>query len=212
MSTFAEKKALKVKHAAAVKKHGAKSQAAGRIQYQLNNLSSNPKGNAVTTSNGKAVTTAKGTVRTKPNPNRTTGKRIISKGIARPTKTGGHPSAGRPTVQTTGLGGKTKTVAAGSGKVIDAKQPKSDRGLEKPKPTRLATRQGKGHPSAERFAYVNNIGKKASVLKTAPVTKKVKETVSKLHPYAKLATSRLELKAKSGDKRAIAILKIRNGK
>jgi len=93
MSTFAEKKALKVKHAAAVKKHGAKSQAAGRIQYKLNNLTSNPKGNAVKTTNGGTVTTAKGTVRTTPNPNRTTGKRIISKGIARPEKTGGHPSA-----------------------------------------------------------------------------------------------------------------------
>tara|TARA_R110000764_G_scaffold146257_1_gene234030 strand:+ start:43 stop:597 length:555 start_codon:yes stop_codon:yes gene_type:complete len=141
MSKFAEKKALNKQLAEAKKKHGAKSQAAGRIQYKLNNLSADPKGNAVRTKSttNKAGQTVKGSViktgnggivRTKPNPNATKGKRIISKGIARPLKTGGHPSAGRTvvpkkkvgnTVTTTGLNGKSKTVAAGSGKVIDIK-------------------------------------------------------------------------------------------
>ena len=142
MSKFAEKKALNKQLAEAKKKHGAKSQAAGRIQYKLNNLSADPKGNAVRTKSttNKAGQTVRGSViktgnggivRTKPNPNATTGKRIISKGIARPLKTGGHPSAGRTvvpkkkvgnTVTTTGLNGNRNIVAAGSGKVIKAKQ------------------------------------------------------------------------------------------
>ena len=103
MSTFAEKRALKAQIAAA-KKAGKSAQTIGRLQYKLNNLAASPKGNAVRTKSttnkagqtvrGSAVKTGNGgTVRSKVNPNRTTGKRIISKGIARPTKTGGHPSA-----------------------------------------------------------------------------------------------------------------------
>lgn len=103
MSTFTEKRALKAQIAAA-KKAGKSAQTIGRLQYKLNNLAASPKGNAVRTKSttNKAGQTVKGsvvktgtggTVRSKPNPNKTTGKRIISKGIARPTKTGGHPSA-----------------------------------------------------------------------------------------------------------------------
>ena len=92
MSTFTEKRALKAQIAAA-KKAGKSAQTIGRLQYKLNNLAANPKGNAVKTKSGVVKTGTGGTVRSKPNPNKTTGKRIISKGIARPTKTGGHPSA-----------------------------------------------------------------------------------------------------------------------
>jgi|TARA_R110000765_G_scaffold312934_1_gene405948 hypothetical protein len=140
MSTFKQKKELKAKIKAA-EAAGKSRQTIGRLQYKLNNLSADPKGNAVRTKSttNKAGQTVRGSViktgnggivRTKPNPNATKGKRIISKGIARPLKTGGHPSAGRTvvpkkkvgnTVTTTGLNGKSKTVAAGSGKVIDIK-------------------------------------------------------------------------------------------
>ena len=126
MSTFTEKRALKAQIAAA-KKAGKSAQTIGRLQYKLNNLAASPKGNAVRTKSGVVKTGTGGTVRSKPNPNKTTGKRIISKGIARPTKTGGHPSAGVAkkkvgnTVTTTGLNGKSKVVAAGSGRVIDVK-------------------------------------------------------------------------------------------
>ena len=124
MSTFTEKRALKAQIAAA-KKAGKSAQTIGRLQYKLNNLAANPKGNAVKTKSGVVKTGTGGTVRTKPNPNKTTGKRIISKGTAKAGT--GHPSAGVAkkkvgnTVTTTGLNGKSKVVAAGSGKVIDVK-------------------------------------------------------------------------------------------
>ena len=141
MSTFKQKKELKAKIKAA-EAAGKSRQTIGRLQYKLNNLSADPKGNAVRTKSttNKAGQTVRGSViktgnggivRTKPNPNATTGKRIISKGIARPLKTGGHPSAGRTvvpkkkvgnTVTTTGLNGNRNIVAAGSGKVIKANQ------------------------------------------------------------------------------------------
>ena len=103
MSTFKQKKELNSQIAAA-KKAGKSVQTIGKLQYKLNNLASSPKGNPVrskstTNKAGKTVkgsvikTGTGGTVRSKVNPNRTTGTRIISKGIPRPTKTGGHPSA-----------------------------------------------------------------------------------------------------------------------
>ena len=133
MSTFKQKKELKAKIKAA-EAAGKSRQTIGRLQYKLNNLAADPKGNAVRTKSttNKAGQTVKGSViktgnggivRSKVNPNRTTGKRIISKGIARPLKTGGHPSAGAgKTVTTTGLNGNRNIVAAGSGKVIKANQ------------------------------------------------------------------------------------------
>ena len=75
MSTFKQKKALNVQLAAAQKKHGAKSQAAGRIQYKINQLNQTQRkdskgrslGTAVRTSNGSVVKSGTGgTVRTKP--------------------------------------------------------------------------------------------------------------------------------------------------
>jgi len=103
MSTFKQKKELNSQIAEA-KKAGKSVQTIGKLQYKLNQLTANPKGNAVrskstTNKAGKTVkgsvvkTGTGGTVRSKVNPNRTTGTRIISKGIPRPTKTGGHPSA-----------------------------------------------------------------------------------------------------------------------
>lgn len=111
MSTFKQKKELKSKIAAA-KKAGKSAQTVGKLQYKLNNLASDPKGNAVRTKTGSAVKTGNGgTVRSKVNPNRTTGTRIISKGIPRPTKTGGHPSA-RPVAaaKTTSTGPTSRPV------------------------------------------------------------------------------------------------------
>ena len=75
MSTFKQKKALNVQLVAAQKKHGAKSQAAGRIQYKINQLNQTQRkdskgrslGTAVRTSNGSVVKSGTGgTVRTKP--------------------------------------------------------------------------------------------------------------------------------------------------
>tara|TARA_R110002167_G_scaffold362223_1_gene581203 strand:- start:178 stop:1275 length:1098 start_codon:yes stop_codon:yes gene_type:complete len=75
MSTFKQKKALNVQLAAAQKKHGAKSQAANRIQYKINQLNQTQRkdskgrslGTAVRTSNGSVVKSGTGgTVRTKP--------------------------------------------------------------------------------------------------------------------------------------------------
>tara|TARA_R110000796_G_scaffold17251_1_gene53275 strand:- start:196 stop:612 length:417 start_codon:yes stop_codon:yes gene_type:complete len=103
MSTFKQKKELKAQIAAA-KKAGKSVQTIGKLQYKLNNLASDPKGNAVRTKSGSAVKTGTGgTVRSKVNPNRTTGR-------------------SRSTVTVTPLGGKSRKVAAGSGKVIKANQ------------------------------------------------------------------------------------------
>ena len=75
MSTFKQKKALNVQLVAAQKKHGAKSQAANRIQYKINQLNQTQRkdskgrslGTAVRTSNGSVVKSGTGgTVRTKP--------------------------------------------------------------------------------------------------------------------------------------------------
>ena len=63
MSTFKQKKALNVQLAAAQKKYGDKSQAAGRIQYKLNQLNKDSKGTVVRTKDGKAVKSKTGVVR-----------------------------------------------------------------------------------------------------------------------------------------------------
>jgi len=64
MSSFAEKRELKAQIAAA-KKAGKSTQTIGRLQYKLNNLTSNSKGSAVKTKSG-VVKSKTGVVRTKP--------------------------------------------------------------------------------------------------------------------------------------------------
>lgn len=154
MSTFKQKKELK-STIERLKKTGASAQEIGRVQYKLNQLTADPKGNAVKTKRGTVVKTGTGgTVRTKPTS--TVKKKRTTVKVKAPT---GHPSAGkRSTVTTTGLNGKSRNVAAGSGKVIPAIQSKG------------------------------------------------------LHPYTKLKDAALKAKAKTGDKRAQAILNIRMGK
>ena len=93
MSTFKQKKALNVQLAAAQKKYGDKSQAAGRIQYKLNQLTKNSKGSVVRSKNG-IVKSAAGPVRTtdtSPKKMRTVTKRK--------TPLTGSPSAGTGTVK-----------------------------------------------------------------------------------------------------------------
>lgn len=69
MSTFKQKKELKEQIAAA-KKAGKSNQTIGRLQYKLNQLTADPKGNAVRTKTGKVVKTGTGgTVRQKPKAN-----------------------------------------------------------------------------------------------------------------------------------------------
>jgi len=121
MSTFKQKKELKAQIAAATKA-GKSRQTIGRLQYKLNNLTADPKGNAVKTKSGAVVKTKSGgTVRTKPT-STVKKKRPVAK---RKAPLRGSPSAGQVnTVKVTGLNGKSKVVAAGSGKLIDAKQTK----------------------------------------------------------------------------------------
>ena len=88
MSTFKQKKALNVQLAAAQKKYGDKSQAAGRIQYKLNQLNKDSKGTVVRTKDGKAVKTKTGVVRQN---DATKKKRTVTK---RKTPLTGSPSAG----------------------------------------------------------------------------------------------------------------------
>tara|TARA_R110002073_G_scaffold48501_1_gene130333 strand:+ start:278 stop:766 length:489 start_codon:yes stop_codon:yes gene_type:complete len=156
-------KELNSQLAAAQKKHGAKSQAAGRIQYKINQLNKDSKGTVVKTKDGKAVKSKTGVVR-----QNDTSKKKRKSGVKKLTKdrnpnTVVKKKDGKVTV--TGLNGKSRKVKAGSAdKVITPVQKKNDKGLEKPKPSRMV-RKGKGHPSAEMFAYVQNIDKKPSVKK-----------------------------------------------
>ena len=219
MSTFKQKKELKSKIAAA-KKAGKSVQTIGKLQYKLNNLASDPKGNAVRTKSttnkagqtvrGSAVKTGNGgTVRSKVNPNRTTGKRIISKGIPRPTKTGGHPSAGAgKTVTTTGLNGKRNIVAAGSGKLIKATPTGK---LSKATPAgsgKPVARRGRGHPSAEANAFVNNIGKNPSVVATKRVISNTPPKIT-MQALKKYTNAQLHALSKQGVKQADQLLNIR---
>ena len=115
MSTFKQKKELK-STIERLKKTGASAQEIGRVQYKLNQLTADPKGNAVRTKTGSVVKSGTGgTVRSKPSTTATK-KRAIVKRKAAPT---GHPSGSRSTVTVTPLGGKSRKVVAGSGKVIE---------------------------------------------------------------------------------------------
>ena len=126
-------KELNSQLSAAQKKHGAKSQAAGRIQYKINQLNKGSKGTAVKSKTG-VVKSKTGVVR---QTDATKKKRTVTK---RKTPLTGSPSAGtakkkapdmyneavaldkkKKTVTITGLNGKKKTVASGSGKLIDVK-------------------------------------------------------------------------------------------
>jgi hypothetical protein len=90
MSTFKQKKELKAQIAAATKA-GKSRQTIGRLQYKLNNLTADPKGNVVKKKNGSVVKTGSGgVVRTKPT-STVNKKRPITK---RSTPLRGSPSAG----------------------------------------------------------------------------------------------------------------------
>ena len=159
MSEFAEKKSLKAQIAAA-KKAGKSMQTVGKLQYKLNQISKDSKGTPVRTKDGKTVKSKTGVVRQKAGKKKA-GPDMYKDAVAL-DKTKGK---GKATVTVTGLNGKSRKVKAGSAdKVITPVQKKNDKGLEKPKPSRMV-RKGKGHPSAEMFAYVQNIDKKPSVKK-----------------------------------------------
>ena len=155
-------KELNVQLVAAQKKHGAKSQAAGRIQYKINQLNKDSKGTAVKTKTG-VLKSKTGVVRQKDATKKKRKPAVKKLTVDRNPNTVAKKKDGKVTV--TGLNGKSKKVKAGSAdKVITPVQKKNDKGLEKPKPSRMI-RKGKGHPSAEMFAYVQNIDKKPSVKK-----------------------------------------------
>tara|TARA_R110000796_G_scaffold12652_1_gene41670 strand:+ start:164 stop:712 length:549 start_codon:yes stop_codon:yes gene_type:complete len=65
MSTFAMKKKLKAEIAAA-KKAGKSMQTVGKLQYKLNQISRDSKGNAIKDGSGNAIKTKTGVVRQKP--------------------------------------------------------------------------------------------------------------------------------------------------
>ena len=154
MSEFAEKKKLKAEIAAA-KKAGKSMQTVGKLQYKLNQISKDSKGTPVKSKTG-VVKSKTGVVRQKAGKKKA-GPDMYKDAVAL------DKTKGKVTV--TGLNGKSRKVKAGSAdKVITPVQKKNDKGLEKPKPSRMV-RKGKGHPSAEMFAYVQNIDKKPSVKK-----------------------------------------------
>lgn len=129
MSVFKQKRELESTKKR-LKATGASVQEIGRVQYKINQLTANPKGNAVKASNGSTVKTSNGgTVRTKPTS-------VVKKKRATPLKgqakaPTGHPSGSRSTVTTTGLNGKKRTVAAGSGKTVNAVS--SNRSVKNPR-------------------------------------------------------------------------------
>jgi len=86
-------KELNSQLAAAQKKHGSKSQAAGRIQYKINQLNKDSKGTVVRTKDGKAVKSKTGVVRQNDASKKV---RTITK---RKTPLTGSPSAGTGTVK-----------------------------------------------------------------------------------------------------------------
>lgn len=101
------KASLNAQLAAAQKKHGAKSQAAGRIQYKLNQLNKDSKGTAVKTKTG-VLKSKTGVVRQNDESKKV---RTITK---RKTPLTGSPSAGTGTVKIKGSPIKKK-IAANSG-------------------------------------------------------------------------------------------------
>ena len=106
MSEFAEKKALRSQIAAA-KKAGKSVQTIGRLQYKLNQLMKNPqKGKPVKRKTPLTGSPSAGTAKKK-------APDMYNEAVALDKK--------KKTVTITGLNGKKKTVASGSGKLIDVK-------------------------------------------------------------------------------------------
>ena len=150
MSTFKQKKELsstisRMKAANKEKKGSFSPQQIGRVQYKLNQLAADPKGNAVRSKPkgkqkvGSVIKTGTGgIVRQKPKANLPKKKRIISKGIVDPKKTGGHPSA-RPTVKKK----PTTTKKNGGGLSIEFLP-------NNVKPRTYVPRRQTGHPSANK--------------------------------------------------------------
>ena len=154
MSTFKAKKELKstIKRLEAT---GASKQEIGRVQYKLNQLMKEKAPRKIT----KRKTPLTGS------PSAGTGKKVAKKKRG-PDMYAEAVALGKPKGKGTGIVKSTaKAFAAPHAKIIDlsankrAEQKKNDKGLEK------SQRKGKGHPSAEMFAYVQNIGKKPSVKK-----------------------------------------------
>ena len=223
MSTFAEKKALKAQIASA-KKAGKSTQTIGRLQYKLNNLAADPKGNAVRTKAGVVKTSNGDLVRTKPNPNKTTGKRIISKGTAKAGT--GHPSGGtapkkKPTVTptVTKKAPTKKVVNAGSphrGNNAGTLNPNLGGSVVKKRNDKKSNVTVTPYPASnvKKVRSTQPFGKKVDVSKGGSVVKKRNPNGNLiLHPYTKLTDAQLKSKVRrTGDEKAKAILKIRSGK
>ena len=155
MSTLKELNAKKKELKSTLKRlegSGASKQQIGRVQYKLNQVMKEKPDRRITKRKTPLTgSPSAGTGRKKRGPD------MYAEAVALDKPKG--------KVTVTGLNGKSKKVKAGSAdKVITPVQKKNDKGLEKPKPSRMV-RKGKGHPSAEMFAYVQNIGKKPSVKK-----------------------------------------------
>ena len=134
---------------------GASKQQIGRVQYKLNQVMKEKPDRRIT--KRKTPLADRG-------PSSGTGKKKAGPDMYKDA-VALDKTKGKGKVTVTGLNGKSRKVKAGSAdKVITPVQKKNDKGLEKPKPSRMV-RKGKGHPSAEMFAYVQNIDKKPSVKK-----------------------------------------------
>jgi len=150
-------KELNSQLASAQKKHGNKSQAAGRIQYKINQLNKDSKGTAVKTKDGKAVKSKTGVVRQNDASKKV---RTITK---RKTPLTGSPSAGTGTVK----------------KVVKSKN-YSSAGYDRP----VSTLAKKVTPKKVVKKVVDNSGSKTMPVTPKKVVKKVtpKKVVKKVTP------------------------------
>ena len=142
-------KELNSQLASAQKKHGNKSQAAGRIQYKINQLNKDSKGTAVKTKDGKAVKSKTGVVRQNDASKKV---RTITK---RKTPLTGSPSAGTGTVK----------------KVVKSKN-YSSAGYDRP----VSTLAKKVTPKKVVKKVVDNSGSKTMPVTPKKVVKKVTPT------------------------------------
>ena len=129
-------KELNSQLAAAQKKHGAKSQAAGRIQYKINQLNKGSKGTAVRTKDGKAVKSKTGVVR---QTDATKKKRTVTKRKTPAAKQPNNPfktvvSAAPAPAKIKGSPIKKK-IAANSGSKVTTKKITPNSGSKTFKPT-----------------------------------------------------------------------------
>ena len=178
MSTFKQKKELKAQIAAATKA-GKSKQTIGRLQYKLNNLTADPKGNVVKKKNGSVVKVGSGVLRTKPTGTVTRKPRKVT---PRKKPLTGSPSAG----------------------LAPKKTPKYDievvTGTGKKKLTPHVQRLQRGSPTAERLSFVND--KPSSVDKI----NNSKFTMTALRKYT---DAQLRTLAKKGVTKAATLLNIR---